>query len=105
MEFVRSESAVFDPETVQILACALDDAWARIEKAGSRYARPGYSRAMREVVAKRIIEMAQRGVRDQEQLAADAVKFISANYVEHNATVNLAGRKHGNESCDAAGPD
>ena len=58
LEFVRSESAVFDPETVQTLACALDDAWARIEKAGSRYARPGYSRAMREVVAKRIIERA-----------------------------------------------
>ena len=38
---------------------------------------------MREVVAKRIIEMAQRGVRDKEQLAADAVKFISANYVEN----------------------
>jgi hypothetical protein len=86
LEFVRSESAVFYPETVQVLASALDDAWARIEKAGSRYARPGYSRAMREVVAKRIIEMAQRGVRDQEQLAADAVKFISANYVENYST-------------------
>ena len=92
MEFVRSESAVFDPETVQILAYALDDAWARIEKAGSRYARPAYSRAMREVVAKRIIEMAQRGVRDQEQLAADAVKFISANYVE-NYSAKIESRK------------
>jgi len=92
LEFVRSESAVFDPETVQTLACALDDAWARIEKAGSRYARPGYSRAMREVVAKRIIEMAQRGVRDQEQLAADAVKFISANYVE-NYSAKIESRK------------
>src|SRR4029077_9228518 len=28
-----------------------------------------------EVVGKRIIEMAQRGVRDQETLAADAVRF------------------------------
>jgi hypothetical protein len=71
---------------VQILTYAFDDAGARIEKAGSRYARPGYARAMREVVAKRIIEMAQRGVRDKEQLAADAVKFISANYVENYST-------------------
>jgi hypothetical protein len=92
LEFVRSESAVFDPETVQILAYALDDAWACIEKAGSRYARPAYSRGMREVVAKRIIEMAQRGVRDQEQLAADAVKFISANYVE-NYSAKIESRK------------
>jgi hypothetical protein len=30
--------------------------------------------------------LAQRGVRDQEQLAADAVKFISANYVENYST-------------------
>ena len=65
-----------------MLASALDDAWDLFEKTGSRFARSAYSRAMREVVAKRIIEMAQRGVRDQEQLAADAVKFISANYVE-----------------------
>ena len=47
-----------------------------------RFARPAYSRAMREVVAKRIIEMAQRGVTDQEKLAADAVRFVSASYVE-----------------------
>jgi hypothetical protein len=95
LEFVRSESAAFDPETVQVLASALDDAWARIEKAGSRYARPGYSRAMREVVAKRIIELAQRGVRDQEQLAADAVKFISANYVENYSAKKLNREKTG----------
>jgi hypothetical protein len=71
LEFVRSESAVFDPETVQVLASALDDAWARIEEAGSRFARPAFSRVMREVVAKHIIEMAQRGVRDQDKLAAE----------------------------------
>ena len=92
LEFVRSESAVFDPETVQVLASALDDAWARIEKAGSRFARPAYSRVMREVVAKRIIEMAQHGVTDQEKLAADAVRFISANYVE-NYSAKIESRK------------
>jgi hypothetical protein len=92
LEFVRSESAVFDPETVQMLASALDDAWARIEKAGSRFARPAYSRVMREVVAKRIIEMAQHGVTDQEKLAADAVRFISANYVE-NYSAKIESRK------------
>ena len=92
MEFVRSESATFDPETVQILALALDDAWDLFAKTGNRFARPAYSRAMREVVAKRIIEMAQRGVRDQKLLAADAVKFISANYVE-NCSAKIESRK------------
>ena len=92
LEFVQSEPVVFDPETVQVLVSALDEAWARIEKTGSRFARPAYSRVMREVVAKPIIEMAQRGVRDQEKLAADAVRFISANYVD-NYSARIQSRK------------
>jgi hypothetical protein len=35
---------------------------------------------MREVVAKRIMEMAGRGVQDREALITDAVRFIAANY-------------------------
>jgi hypothetical protein len=72
--------AAFTPETIQILADALDEAWKRLGQSGSRLARPAYSRAMREVVAKRIIEMAQRGVEDREALVADALRFIAANY-------------------------
>jgi hypothetical protein len=37
---------------------------------------------MREVVAKRIMEMAQRGVRDQETLVQDALRFVATNYEE-----------------------
>ena len=64
VEFFRE--TVFTPESIQILADALDEAWERLGQSGSRLARPAYSRAMREVVAKRIIEMAQRGVEDRE---------------------------------------
>jgi hypothetical protein len=35
---------------------------------------------MREVVAKRIMEMAQRGVQARETLVEDAVRFVIANY-------------------------
>jgi hypothetical protein len=35
---------------------------------------------MREVVAKRIMEMAQRGVQDRAALVIDAIQFIAANY-------------------------
>ena len=78
-EFFRRETA-FTPETIQILAAALDEAWERLRQSGSRLVRPAYSRAMREVFAKRIIEMAQRGGRDREALVTDAVQFIAANY-------------------------
>jgi hypothetical protein len=78
-EFFRRETA-FTPETIQILAAALDEAWERLRRSGSRLVRPAYSRAMREVVAKRIIETAQRGVQDREALVTDALQFIAANY-------------------------
>jgi hypothetical protein len=79
LKFGRA-ATVFDPELIHVLASALDDAWNRIEKSGSRFARPGYARAMREVVAKRVIETAQRGVKDPTELADDAVQFFTVNY-------------------------
>jgi hypothetical protein len=83
-EFIHP-GTVFDPEAIQVLASALDDAWDRVQKSGSRFARPAYARAMREVLAKRIIEAAQRGEKDKLKLAVDAVKFLAANYMDDNA--------------------
>jgi hypothetical protein len=79
VHFVRLETA-FDPEFVQVLASALDDAWDKVQKSGSVFARPAYSRAMREVIAKRIVEMAQHGTKDRQELADGAVRFLAANY-------------------------
>jgi len=79
LKYVHPET-VFDPETIEVLASAFDDAWDRIQKSGSRFARPGYSRAMREVIARRIVEMAQQGVKDPQVLADDSVRFLAANY-------------------------
>ena len=79
LKFVRPETA-FDPESIQVLVSALDEAWSRIEQSGSQFARPAYSRVMREVIAKRIIEIAQQGVKDQQILVDDAMRFLAANY-------------------------
>ena len=78
-EFFRREAAL-TPETIQILAAALDEAWERLRQSGSPLARPAYSRAMREVVAKRIIETAQRGIQDREALVEDVMRFVTTNY-------------------------
>ncbi|MGO8842845.1 MAG: hypothetical protein ACLQF1_17450 [Methyloceanibacter sp.] len=80
LEFSRPEERAFDPEAIQLLASALDEAWGKIEKSGSRFARPAYSRAMREVVAKRIVDMAQGGIKDRQTLVDDALRFFAANY-------------------------
>jgi hypothetical protein len=79
LKFIQT-ATVFDPEFIHMLATAFDEAWNRIETSGSRFARPGYARAMREVIAKHIIETAQRGVKDPGVLADDAVQFLAVNY-------------------------
>jgi hypothetical protein len=81
LKFSRRETA-FAPETIEILAAALDETWERLEKSGSRLTRPAYSRVMREVVAKRIMELAQRGEQDRETLVEDALLFVVANYAD-----------------------
>ena len=75
-------SAAFDPETVETLSAAFDDAWQQIKQSGSTFARPAYKRGAREVLAKCIIEMAQRGERDKHLLSDAAVKFFAQNYKE-----------------------
>jgi hypothetical protein len=72
--------AAFGPETIQVMAAALEETWGKLQESGSRLARPAYSRAMREVVAKRIIEMAQQGVEEREALVRSALRFVAVNY-------------------------
>ena len=70
----------FDPEAITVLADAVDDAWDRLRRCGSECVRPAYARVMREVVARRIIEMAQRGTSDPKKLAEGALRFLATNY-------------------------
>ena len=67
VDLVRPNAA-FDPETIAILSAALDEAWDRLLQSGSECTRPAYARAMREVVARRIIDMAQRAPRIKKSL-------------------------------------
>jgi hypothetical protein len=79
LNLVRTETA-FDPETIAVLSAALDEAWDRLLQSGSEGTRPAYARAMREVVARRIIDMAQRGTKHQKELVEGAVRFLAASY-------------------------
>jgi hypothetical protein len=56
------------------------NAWDKIEKSGSGFARPAYANATREEIAKHMIEVAGRGESDQHILAEDAVRFLAENY-------------------------
>ncbi len=72
--------SAFDPEFIETLVAAYEDAWIKIEQSGSAFASPRYRRAAQEIVAKRIIEMAQRGEREASQLADDAVAYLARSY-------------------------
>jgi len=79
LNLVRPETG-FDPETVGVLTAALDEAWSRLLASGSECTRPAYARAMREVLAKRIIELAQRGTKEETELVEGALSFLTKNY-------------------------
>ncbi len=72
----------FDPEAVATLSAAFDDAWEAVRRSGSSLSRPAYERGAREVLAKYIIELAQRGERDRRRLSAAAVAYLTENYKE-----------------------
>jgi hypothetical protein len=70
----------FDPEAVETLSGAFDDAWEAVQRSGSPLARPAFERGAREVLAKYIIELAQRGERDRLRLSEAAVAYLAENY-------------------------
>ena len=72
--------SAFDPEFIETLVAAYEAAWQKLEQSGSTFASPRYKRAAQEIVAKRIIEMAQRGEREPNQLAEDAVSYLARSY-------------------------
>jgi hypothetical protein len=72
----------FDPKTIEVLNVAIQDAWREIQNGGGPLARPAYARITRAVIAKRIIEMAKKGERDQRKLSEYAVRSIILNQQE-----------------------
>jgi len=74
------EQSSFDPEFIDKLAAAYEDAWKRIETSGSTFARPRYRKVAQEIIARRIIDMAQRGEIETNKLADDAVDYLSQSY-------------------------
>jgi hypothetical protein len=72
--------SAFEPEMVEFLVAVYETAWKQIEQTGSKLASPAYRRAAQELLAKRIIEEAQRGERDAKVLADDAVSFLENSY-------------------------
>jgi hypothetical protein len=71
-----AENRALDPETIHLLAAAFDNAWKSVTARGDQFADPLKAAHSREVLAKRIIELAQRGERDSIRLRDDALAYL-----------------------------
>jgi hypothetical protein len=70
-------AGAFDADEVKNLTDAFDQAWKTIEDSGVCFASDAYKNATRELLALRIIEIAQLGERDPNRLREDALLYLA----------------------------
>jgi hypothetical protein len=73
----HASEAAFDADEVQILVSAFDQAWKAVEESGAPFASEGNKAATRELLALRIIDIAQLGERDPNRLRDDALLYLT----------------------------
>src|SRR5262249_9452254 len=66
----------FNFSKTRTICDAFDDAWAFLQGLGSDLTEPSKSLITQTILAKRIIEMADRGLRDIPELRDDALAFL-----------------------------
>ena len=64
---------VFSPDDVRVLAAAFDDAWQAVLASGMTLASERDSQAVRDTLAKHIIEQSRYGERDRRRLRDGAL--------------------------------
>ena len=67
----------FDDIEVRVLVEAFDEAWKRVQEDGGSLVGDGHDEATRELLALRIIEVAQLGERDPSRLRDDALAYLA----------------------------
>jgi hypothetical protein len=76
VRLLRSDG-YFDPDATNILTAAFDTAWQMLKTSGSVLAADYRAARTRELLAKRIIEVAREGERDPIRLADDALAHLA----------------------------
>ena len=69
----------FDVDTTKTLASAFDAAWLALQTSGSPFSADDRAAGTRDLLAQRIIEIAQRGERDRRRIVDEALaQFVSS---------------------------
>ena len=67
---------VFDAETTKVLASAFDAAWNEVRTADGSPAGERQAAATRELLARHILALAERGERDPDRLRKNALHLL-----------------------------
>ena len=70
------QQAAFDPEITHILTTAFDKAWDKFKSSGSALADDACAPSTRALLAKQIIETAQKGERNIDRLVENGVAYL-----------------------------
>jgi hypothetical protein len=71
-------NGVFNEDAVRVLVAAFDAAWQAVQGCGASFESNGQAEATRELLALRIIEVAQStGLRDPIDLRDDALLYLT----------------------------
>ena len=70
-------AGAFDADEVKVLTQAFDEAWKAVSESSPPFASAEHAEATRELLALRVIEMAQLGERDPERLRTDALVYLA----------------------------
>jgi hypothetical protein len=73
----RAFAGAFDDTMVRVMVEALDRAWKTVQESGASSDAKGHAEAARELLALRIIEIAQLGERDPTRLRDDALAYFA----------------------------
>jgi phenylpropionate dioxygenase-like ring-hydroxylating dioxygenase large terminal subunit len=74
IRYLSENPEYFDPETIDVMIRALDEAWERVEHSGARL--DGQTKAARNALAQQIVDMARQGERDGQRLIEGATAPI-----------------------------
>jgi hypothetical protein len=70
-------NAAFDDETTPLLGLTFEAAWEKVKTSDSALADESQAVLTRELLAKRIIEMAKRGERNPDRLVENALDYLA----------------------------
>src|SRR5215468_4156608 len=89
---------VFSPQDVRILVAAFDAAWRSLLASGITFESDRESEAVRDTLAKHIIEQAHYGERDQRRLRDGALlQYAQSKLIEQTNRAAIAAQAQGNQ--------